>query len=362
MEPLSVSLISDLSGGWRNVFVGESILYVGVYIGEAISGQIATTFTDNETGWRVALRAIGITGIVVAVLLRLIVFDTKRNPGVIAGDEIYDHHYIQSAKQRLAVTVSYLIRLRSFWLILLSAAMRQLAGNVFGYYMPGYLSNTYSDIPNLLSRYGIIVGVVGTFAVLVGGVVTSALWERTKTTPLWITGVGGMVSSLFVLLMLFSRNIAGGEQGNGARILYGSMSAAYLTAEMWLGAMNGLIASLLPPKYKTFGLAIWGAVQVLVYSSGPEIIGLALRHTDPGSKQYTHDTQIVLAVIIVSCYWLAGIGFIFAVPLLKQDFADGVHMDSSLSSTRRGLVWLFGILLLGLVVALFIASIVYAAI
>lgn len=29
VEPLSVSLISDVSGGWRNVFVGESVFYVG---------------------------------------------------------------------------------------------------------------------------------------------------------------------------------------------------------------------------------------------------------------------------------------------------------------------------------------------
>lgn len=62
VEPLSISLISDLSGGWRNVFIGESAFYVGVYIGEAISGQIATAFTDNDEGWRIALRAIGITG------------------------------------------------------------------------------------------------------------------------------------------------------------------------------------------------------------------------------------------------------------------------------------------------------------
>ena len=72
VEPLSISLISDLSGGWRNVFIGESFFYVGVYIGEAISGQIATAFVDNDEGWRVALRAIGITGIVIAVLVRLV--------------------------------------------------------------------------------------------------------------------------------------------------------------------------------------------------------------------------------------------------------------------------------------------------
>lgn len=78
VESLSVSLISDLVG-WRNVFLGESVFYVGVYVGEAISGQIATAFAQTHISWQVAMRAIGITGIVVAVLLRLVLREPERN-------------------------------------------------------------------------------------------------------------------------------------------------------------------------------------------------------------------------------------------------------------------------------------------
>ena len=264
------------------------------------------------------------------------------------------------ARSQLATTVSYLIHMHSFWLLLLSASIRQLAGNVFGYYMPSYLSNTYPDKPNLLSRYRIIVGVVGTVAVLSGGSLTSALWSRTRTTPLWITAVGGIISSLFVLLMLFSRDIADGSQDQGIKILYGSMSIAYLTAELWLGAINGLVASLLPPKHKTFGLAIWSSIQVLIYSSGPEIVGLALRGTDPGSEAYTKDAQVVLADMIVVCYWIAGFGFLSALPLLRRDFERGVDVSKRISPARRLSMWLFLVILGALVVALFVASIVYA--
>ena len=330
------------------------------------SGQIATVFTNNDEGWRIALRAIGITGIVVAVLVRLVIHDQKRIPGMIVDDKIYEqsdlsNSHFQAAKSRIKVTVSYLIRMRSFWLLLLSSSTRQFAGNVFGYFMPGYLSNTYPDQPQLLSRYGIIVGVVGTIAVLSGGGVTSLLWPKVKTTPLWITGVGGMISSVFVLLMLFSRNIAGGNQDAGLKVLYGSMSAAYLTAELWLGCLNGLIASLLPPKHKTFGLAIWAAIQALIYSSGPEIIGLALQNTDPGSAEYTKESQVILAVIIPVCYWIAGVGFLLALPLLRRDLQMGVDLEAKISTRRKRLIGLFIALLLGLVVSLFITSIYYAA-
>lgn len=226
--------------------------------------------------------------------------------------------------------------------------------------MPTYLSNTYPSHPELLSRYGIIVGTVGTFSVLLGGALTALLWNRTKLTPLYLTAISGMISSVFVLLMVFSRDIAGGSEDKGIKILYGTMAAAYLTAETWLGCLEVLIALLLPPRYKTFGLAIWESVQVLVYSGGPEIIGLALRTTDPGSQEYTKDTQVALAVIIPVGYWLAGLGFLLTIPLLKRDLRDDIAVGR-LSANRRWSVSSFAGLLAAFVIALFVASIVYDA-
>lgn len=129
----------------------------------------------------------------------------------------------------------------------------------------------YPSHPNVLSHYGIIVGVVGSVAVLLGGLFTSLFWHRTKMLSLYLTGIGGMISSIFVWLMIFSHSTADGREKRGIQMLYGTMSVAYLTAELWLGAINSLIALLLPPRYKTFGLSIWATTQVLVYSAGKQV-------------------------------------------------------------------------------------------
>ncbi|KAL9626121.1 MAG: hypothetical protein Q9204_007565, partial [Flavoplaca sp. TL-2023a] len=304
VEALSVSLISDLMGK-EYVFFGASVLYVGVYIGEAVSGQIAVAFARTGTPWNTALIAIGIFGIVVALFVRLVVREPKRQISLVMANSLDYQGPVSAAipiPSRLVVarkdilsTFRYLARMRSFWLLALSAAFRQLGGNVFGYYMPSYLSNLFSSETALLSRYGIIVGVVGSVTVLTGGLLTALFWNRTKLLPLYLTAIGGMISSIFVLLMLFSRNVAGGNEVQGVKVLYGTMSIAYLTAELWLGAINSLIALLLPPRTKTFGLAVWSLVQVLIYSSGPEIIGLSLRTTEPSSSVYTEKTRIALA-------------------------------------------------------------------
>lgn len=224
--------------------------------------------------------------------------------------------------------------------------------------MPTYLSTLFPSETELLSRYGIIVGVVGTVALLAGGSITALLWRRTKLTPIYITAIGGMISSIFVLLMVFSRPLASGSESKGVKVLYGTMSMAYLTAELWLGALNALIALLLPPRYKTFGLSIWAAVQVLIYSSGPEIIGLALRNVDSASAEYVHNVRISLAVIIPAGYWLAGIGLLLSIPLVRRDL-EGDFVQGRVSNGRR--VWFrsFGLVLAAVVVVLFVCSIVY---
>lgn len=157
VAPLSISLISDMRSDSTNlgkqdafplrrllaIFVGASFFYVGVYIGEAVSGQIATAFVDTASGWRIALRAIGITGLVLALVLRLVLREPSRKISLVEDEYLVQAEYVdttatsgfggkrvgitkfEAARIQLKTTVSYVTRLRSFWLIVLSASFRQ---------------------------------------------------------------------------------------------------------------------------------------------------------------------------------------------------------------------------------------------
>ncbi len=342
-----------------------STLYVGVYIGEAVSGQISVAFTRTNTPWTTALVAIGIAGVVIAILILLLVSEPQRQTSLIGENGIDAALKRTSSKRTLAsayhdagLTFKYISRMRSFKILVLSASFRQLSGNIFGYYMPTYLSDLYPSYSNILSRYGIIVGVVGSVAVLLGGLITSASWKRSKIVPLYLVSIGGMISSVFVLLMIFSLSIQHGRESDGIRVLYGTMSAAYLTAELWLGAINSLIVLLLPPQYKTFGLAVWDAIQVLIYSTGPEIVGLALRNVKSDSQEYLDKIRVVLAVVIPLGYWLAGIGFLWSIPLVRKDL-KGDFLQENLGLARSCKYAIVALLLGLMVVVLFVISIVY---
>ena len=113
-----------------------SILYVGVYIGEAVSGQIAVAYARTNTSWNTALITTVIVGVIVALFIRLLVREPLRHGSLVnsmALNHLGEHPHLVSTKTKLAyehsdlaATISHILRMRSFWLLTLSASFRQL--------------------------------------------------------------------------------------------------------------------------------------------------------------------------------------------------------------------------------------------
>ena len=82
-----MSLISDLVPR-RFIPLAESLLYVGVYIGEAISARISAVFMDQGKSWRLAFKAIGITGVVIAVVTRVFIREPKNRRKILLAASI----------------------------------------------------------------------------------------------------------------------------------------------------------------------------------------------------------------------------------------------------------------------------------
>jgi hypothetical protein len=307
------------------------------------------------------MRAIGITGMVLTVITRLILREPERRCAIVYESETADPIIFESgprtstkislARQQLKASISQIVRMRSFWILTLSSGARQFSGNVFGWYMPGYLTSIYPDQKELLSNYGVIVGVVGSVAVVVGGVICSASGRSRTSMGLLLTAIGGMISAAFVICMVFSLKLAGGNQSRGCSVLYGTMSAAYITAELWLGAFASILSLILPPRTKTFGLAIYTSTIILIYSSAPEMIGLSLRH-----YVYIVKTREILAILIPVGYWVAAVGFLLAINKVKADLA-GRMVPMGMISRRRKAAFVAFLLVLGcLTISLFVVS------
>ena len=342
------------------------MFYISVYVGEAVSGQIATAFNKTGTPWNDALKAIGIVGLVLGVITRVLLREPERRSSIVSKPDTFepsiydpmarDKSKFAHAKSQLKASISHVVRMRSFWVLTVSSGARQFSGNVFGWYMPGYLTSIYTNEPDLLSNYGIIVGAVGSVAVALGGLLCSTSGLNRATIALCLTGIGGMISAAFVITMVFSLRLAGGDQLRGVTILYGSMSAAYITAELWLGAFASILALTLPPRTKTFCLAIYTSTIILIYSSAPEMIGLSLRNYVVGSPAYIVKSREILAILIPIGYWVGGVGFLSAIRRVQAD-AAGLDGPNSQSTRLRKIGFsVFAVVLGSLTIALFVVS------
>ena len=160
------------------------------------------------------------------------------------------------------------------------------------------------------------LGTVGSVACLTGGLLTTFLSPRYPTIALQLTIWGCIVAGPCVIIVTFSRSLGGPSIDRGFAILFANLAMAYITAELWLGAMASLIVRLFPIRYKTLGYATFGLVNLLVYSSGPEIVAIAQTRAgvDPVSdpERYVTVTRIILCVLIPFGYCTAGIGLLWA--------------------------------------------------
>jgi hypothetical protein len=237
-----------------------------------------------------------------------------------------------------------------------SSGARQFSGNIFGYYMQSYLSSLYPSQLDILLKYGIIVGAVGSVVLTDGPISSCASRTGAIAMPLHITAIGGAIPSVFVVLMVESLDVTRGDLVRGSNFLYGVMSAAYITAELWLGAFAFLLALLLPPRMKTFGLAVYMGIIVLIYPSGLQIIGLALRSYNVESAAYINATKTLLTILIPVRYWLARIGFLLSIPPVRKDLVGDIVPKGQMSTTQKAAFEVFMAVLAALVIGLFVSS------
>ena len=101
---------------------------------------------------------------------------------------------------------------------------------------------------------------------------------------------------------------------------------------------------------KTVSYAIYGIINILIYSSGPEIIGIAQSSVgadiagSPGQiALYVRSTRIILATIIPTGYCIAAVGFVYTAraDLLGKDlrqlqFALNAQINQLAAAEEKG--------------------------
>ena len=195
-SPPSHSIISDYFPPEKRA-TALSIYSMGIYIG-ILFGYTSGGWIDQNYGWRIAFYAIGIPGILLAILLYLTVKEPPKgysDPGVLKTQE----------ESSFLEVVKLLFSKKSFVFLSFACGMHTFStygvGNFFAPFLARIHEMPIAQIGLWMGLTSGIGGMIGTFG---GGYLADALVSKDVRWYFWIAIIAGIISMPPSLVAYFS--------------------------------------------------------------------------------------------------------------------------------------------------------------
>jgi MFS family permease len=270
---------------------------LGLAAGALLGGYIAAT-----VNWRMAFIILGIAGIVLAPIFRLIVREPPRG--------LFD----KPAKAApVSATFAILARKPSFWLLAFGASCSSLCGYGLALWLPSVLATSlHFDLITLSRFIGTLFLTGGCGGVFLGGWLADRLGQADRgayawlpaiafllTAPLFAAGISATSPALAFLFLLLP---------NGLNIL-------------WLGPVTTAVQHLVPSPMRATAAACFLLINNLIgIGVGPTLMGAAadlMTHRFGGGDALRYATLGALGF-----YLIAAVLMLLAVKPLRRDWVD----------------------------------------
>jgi MFS family permease len=295
-SPPSHSIIADLYPPAKRASA-MAIFSLGVVLGGGL-GTLIGGFLSDLYGWRVAIIAVGLPGILVAVVIRMFVVEPRRglsDPTLVVPAE---HPTVKAG----FVT---LWREPAARHLVLAVTLTSLIAYALTAWSPAYFARSFGlSSTEIALILGPLVAVVGTISGLVGG-----RWADRLGRTLGLHAQSWMVGGLKVVAFPF---VVGVYLAGDVYLAVICLGLAYLFQSSYLGPTFALIQGLAPLKLRS----MWAAVTLLVINLiglgiGPTAIGMLSDFYRPTygeeSLRYALITGAAATPWAIWHYWRAGV-------------------------------------------------------
>ena len=194
-SPPSHSMISDYyapeeRGAAMSIY--SMGLYIGILVGLLLGGWLA-----EKIGWRMAFFAVGLPGILMAVVVRLTLKEPPRGgAGMVSDPAAGDRHTFKE-------TLSYLWASKAFRNASFAAGFCAFAGYSTLTFIPSFLIRSHGmSVSQVGVALGLIIGISGVIGALSGGFLADKLGKNDMRWYMWVPGIGVLFSLPFSLLAL----------------------------------------------------------------------------------------------------------------------------------------------------------------
>ena len=309
--PPAHSLIADYFPAERRA-TAMAIFSMGVHVGLAfgflLGGWIAQLF-----GWRAAFFAVGLPGLLLAVLVRL----TVREPIRGSADGPDGTAAALAAPVSLRAAVTTLWSLHSFRHLALAAALISFSGYAFAIWGPTFFIRVHGmGMGQLGTWLGAVLGSGGIIGAIGGGLIADRVGARDMRRQLYVPAGACLVQlPCAIAALLWSTPIP-------AMLLL--FPTAILSA-VWFGPVFSLTQALVRPSMRaTASAALIFVINLIGLGLAPLAVGALNDYLSP--TYGTHAIRYSLMILGVTNL-LAALHFVLATRTLLPDLARARNLD-----------------------------------
>ncbi|MCP3735085.1 MFS transporter [Sphingomonas sp. RP10(2022)] len=278
-----------------------SIYSLGIPIGLA-AGALLGGLLASSVDWRWAFVIVGIAGIVLAPLFRLVVREPVRGA--------FDPAAVRAERVKVSAVFAILAAKPSFWLMAFAAAFSSLCGYGLAFWVPSVLIRSFGFTLLTASQYiGSLLLIGGTIGVFAGGWLADRLGGTDRgvyaklpaiawlvTVPLFAAGLtsGSPTWSWFLFLIPHGLNI------------------------LWLGPVTTAVQHLVPPPMRATASASFLFINNLIgLGLGSLVMG---RLSDAMTAVHGTDALRYATLYALGFYLVAAGLMLLAVKPLRRDW------------------------------------------
>jgi MFS family permease len=243
----SYALIADHFPAHRRSFA-LSIYSLGIPLGSA-AGVLAGGYIAAMIDWRAAFIAVGLAGVTIAPLFKLVVRDAARPADAPHGDTA-----------GFAAIAATLARKPSFWLLSFGAATSSMLGYGIAFWLPSLLQRSFGlDLVQTSHFIGAILLLGGVSGMLLGGWLGDHLGRRDRAFLAYVPALAFVIG-----VPLFAAGIYSGD----AQLAFVLFLVPQAMAYVWLGPVLSAVQLLVAPAHRATASALFLLINNLIGLGG----------------------------------------------------------------------------------------------
>ena len=256
-QPTASSLVADHFPAKRRATAMSFIMLgtpAGTFLGALIAGWVAA-----EYGWRRAFYALGIPGVIAAVLIYAVLKEPRRG---LVDNEPRTAAPVPNFRAFLRTVVER----RALRYLVIGGAFAGMVMTSMSSFLNVFLQrNFHLPVRESGALFGSISGASITIGLIIGALSSDWLAQRDRRWSAWIAIAGLFFAPIIYYFAFRMESLAAATV---------TLTAAAAVLLLFYGPTLGMIQNLLEPKMRATGMALWSVFYTLVGSGvGPPIVG-----------------------------------------------------------------------------------------